>query len=85
MKNALLALALFAFVGSASATDGKDEKGKKAAKKEACSAEAKAHCGGAKASTASLGGVPACCAKKGASASAEKSTDTKAASAVKSL
>ncbi|MBX0289540.1 hypothetical protein K3G63_03775 [Hymenobacter sp. HSC-4F20] len=37
MKNALLALALFAFVGSASAHEGHNEgKGKKA-KKETCS------------------------------------------------
>lgn len=65
MKNALLALALLAFIGSAAAheKDGKD-KDKKGAKKEACSAEAKAHCGGAGASTS----LPTCCAKKGASA-----------------
>ncbi|GAB3833175.1 hypothetical protein [Hymenobacter jeollabukensis] len=65
MKNALLALALFAFVGTASATDGKD-KDKKGAKKENCSAEMKAHC----ASKGATAGTPACCMKKGASAAA---------------
>jgi len=55
MKNALLALALFAFVGTASAHEG-DKAAKKGKKKEHCSAEAK---------TASLGSTPSCCAKKG--------------------
>ncbi|GAA3944576.1 hypothetical protein [Hymenobacter algoricola] len=63
MKNALLALALFAFVGTAAANDGKDEKGKKS-KKEACSTAMKASCTkeGATAAT------PSCCMKKGKTA-----------------
>jgi hypothetical protein len=61
MKNALLALALFAFVGSAAAHDGKDDKGKKS-KKEACSTEMKAHCSQEGASAA----TPSCCMKKDA-------------------
>jgi hypothetical protein len=60
MKNALLALALFAFVGTAAAHEG-DKTTKKGKKKEHCSAEAK---------TASLGGTPSCCAKKGAKTAA---------------
>ena len=81
MKNALLALALFAFVGSASAHDGKDEKGKKGKKAKT---EAQSHCAAdAKAASASLGTVPSCCAKKGANKTAEVKTE--AAPAVKSL
>ncbi|WP_400190830.1 hypothetical protein [Hymenobacter sp. B81] len=75
MKNALLALALFAFVGTAAADD-KDEKGKaKKAKKEACSTEMKASC----ADKGATAGTPSCCMKKGAAASAEKTTDSKPA------
>ncbi|KUG08857.1 hypothetical protein [Solirubrum puertoriconensis] len=81
MKNALLALALFAFVGTASAHDGgKDAKGKKA-KKEACSTEMKASCA-AKGATAS---TPSCCMKKGASAATQASGAKPATPAVKSL
>ena len=71
MKNALLALALFAFVGTASAhdKDGKD-KDKKGAKKEACSTDMKAHC----ASKGATAGTPSCCMKKGAAASAASTT-----------
>jgi hypothetical protein len=72
MKKTLLALALLAFTGTtAFAHEGHDKDGKndkKGKKKEACSAEAKAHC--SKEGTASLGGTPSCCMKKGAKASA---------------
>ncbi len=55
MKNALLALTLFAFVGTASAHGDKDtKKGKKSAAKMECSAAQKTAMGGS------------CCAKKGA-------------------
>ncbi|UYZ60017.1 hypothetical protein [Hymenobacter latericus] len=82
MKNALLALALFAFVGSASAHEGcKDTKGKKASK-ATCSAEMKASCA-AKGATAA---TPSCCMKKGATAAAQAPASTKpAAPVVKSL
>ncbi|RAK70155.1 hypothetical protein [Hymenobacter edaphi] len=81
MKNALLALALFAFVGTASATDGKD-KDKKGAKKENCSAEMKAGC----ASKGASAGTPSCCMKKGASAAVTTpAAAPSAAPAVKSL
>jgi len=69
MKNALLALALFAFVGTASAHEGKDgKKEKKGAK--ACSAAEK---GGS------------CCAKKGKTASVKPAETLPAATATKSL
>ncbi|HEX8349689.1 MAG TPA: hypothetical protein VF598_06995 [Hymenobacter sp.] len=80
MKNALLALALFAFVGTASAHDDKDSKGKKA-KKETCSAEMKAHC----AMAGSAAGVPACCAKKSGKMASVKTTVPAATAAQKSL
>jgi hypothetical protein len=69
MKNALLALALFAFVGTASAHDDKDSKAKKT-KKETCSAAMQANC----AMAGSAAGVPACCAKKGGKMAAVKTT-----------
>ncbi|WP_375416118.1 hypothetical protein [uncultured Hymenobacter sp.] len=60
MKNALLALALFAFAGTASAHDGPPTKGKKTAKagarKEACAKMA--------------AGTSSCCMKGGATATA---------------
>lgn len=60
MKNALLALALFASVGSAAAHEGHNNgKGKKA-KKEACTTDMKAHC----AKTGATAGAPSCCLKK---------------------
>lgn len=70
MKNALLALALFAFVGSAAAHEGDKaaKKGKKAAKME-CSDAQKSAMGGS------------CCMKKGAKTAAAPA----AAPAVKSL
>ncbi|MCB2377108.1 hypothetical protein LGH70_05915 [Hymenobacter sp. BT635] len=71
MKNVLLALTLFAFVGTASAHDGKDEKGKKG-KKEACSTEMKAQC----ASTGSTATTPSCCMKKGAKTASVKPAET---------
>ncbi|GAA4386030.1 hypothetical protein [Hymenobacter koreensis] len=81
MKNALLALALFAFVGSASAHDGKDEKGKKGKKAKS----GQSHCASeAKEATATLGSTPSCCSKKGAVKTAEVKT-TEATPAVKSL
>ena len=80
MKNALLALTLFAFVGTASAHDGKDDKAKKA-KKETCSAEMKAHC----AMAGSPAGVPACCAKKSTKTAVVKTTTPTATAAQKSL
>ena len=62
MKNALLALALFAFVGTASAHEGeKDAKGKKAKK---ATTETKAHCD--MAGSMGTAGTPACCMKKDA-------------------
>ncbi|GAB2965201.1 hypothetical protein GCM10027048_38480 [Hymenobacter coalescens] len=70
MKNALLALALVAFVGTASAHDNDGKKGKKAAKKEHCSTEMKASC----ASKGATAGTPSCCMKKGATASATSAT-----------
>ena len=79
MKNALLALALFAFVGSAAAHEGeKDAKGKKA-KKEACSTEMKASC----VKTGATAGTPSCCMKKGTKTAAV--TPAPAATPVKSL
>ena len=55
MKNALLALALFAFVGTAAAHGDKDtKKGKKGTAKMECSAAQKMAMGGS------------CCMKKGA-------------------
>ncbi|TGE13933.1 hypothetical protein [Hymenobacter elongatus] len=71
MKNALLALALFAFVGTAAANDGKDDKkGKKAAKS----------CSMAEKSSAS------CCMKKGGKTASVKPAETlPAAPATKSL
>lgn len=60
MKNALLALALFAFVGTAAAHGDKDaKKGKKTAAKTECSAAQKTAMGGA-----------GCCMKKSASTAA---------------
>ncbi|GAA4008968.1 hypothetical protein GCM10022408_21390 [Hymenobacter fastidiosus] len=72
MKNALLALALFAFVGTAAANnDGKDEKkGKKAAK--SCSMAEKSSAG--------------CCMKKGGKTASVKPAETlPAAPVIKSL
>jgi len=59
MKNALLALALFAFVGTASAHGDKDtKKGKKSVAKTECSEAQKTAMGGS------------CCMKKGAKTAA---------------
>lgn len=82
MKNALLALALFAFVGTAYAheKDGKD-KDKKGAKKEHCSTEMKAGC----AEKGATAGTPSCCMKKGASASAASTATPAVKAADKSL
>ncbi|WP_139921790.1 hypothetical protein [Hymenobacter sp. DG01] len=75
MKNVLLALVLFASVGSATAHEGHNKgKGKKT-RKEACSADMKAHC----AKTGATAGTPSCCMKKDAKAAATP------APAVKSL
>ena len=72
MKNALLALALFAFVGSAAAHDGKGphDHGKKVA-------------GGKSACTKDMAGKSGCCMKGKATAAA--ATDVKAAPVTKSL
>jgi hypothetical protein len=84
MKKTLLALALLAFTGSAAfAHEGHEKEGKKGKKKEACSAEAKAHC--SKEGSASLGGTPSCCMKKGAKASATTTRAPATAPATKSL
>ena len=82
MKNALFALALLAFVGTATAheKDGKD-KDKKGAKKEHCSTEMKAGC----AEKGATAGTPSCCMKKGAAASAASTTAPAAKPAEKSL
>ncbi|MCR5890051.1 hypothetical protein LRS06_20190 [Hymenobacter sp. J193] len=79
MKNALLALALFAFVGSASANEGpNDAKGKKSKKatasltKGSCTPGEKPAAGGS------------CCAKKGAKTAAVTPAPA-AAPAVKSM
>ncbi|UYZ64001.1 hypothetical protein [Hymenobacter weizhouensis] len=75
MKNALLALALFSFVGTAAAHDGhtagKAKKGKKAA------AKTEAHCG------KGMAGTPLCCQKKSTKTAAV--TPAPAAEPVKSL
>ncbi|RSK33123.1 hypothetical protein [Hymenobacter metallilatus] len=73
MKNALLALALFAFVGSAAAHEGEKtaKKGKKAAKME-CSEAQKSAMGSS------------CCMKKGTKTAAVTPAPA-AAPAVKSL
>ncbi|WP_170170323.1 hypothetical protein [Hymenobacter perfusus] len=76
MKNALLALALFAFAGSATAHEG-DKAAAKGKKKEACSSEMAAKC----AKTGATAGTPSCCMKKGAKTAAV----TPAAPVVKSL
>ncbi|MDU0372811.1 hypothetical protein ACFPAF_20595 [Hymenobacter endophyticus] len=65
MKNALLALCLFAFAGSAVAHEGHDA-GKKGKKKEACTAEMAAKC----AKTGATAATPSCCMKKGAKTAA---------------
>lgn len=83
MKNALLALALFAFVGSASAHDGKDGKGPGKKGKEACSAEAKSHC--SKDMAGGLGSTPSCCMKKGAKTAAVKTETKTTSTTVKSM
>ncbi|SHM00450.1 hypothetical protein [Hymenobacter psychrotolerans] len=79
MKNALLALALFAFVGSASAHEG-DKAAKKGKSKEACSTEMKANC----AKEGNTAGTPSCCMKKGAKTAAATPA-TPAAPAVKTM
>ena len=65
MKNALLALCLFAFAGTATAHEGHDA-GKKGKKKEACTAEMAAKC----AKTGATVGKPSCCMKKAAKTAA---------------
>lgn len=72
MKNSLLALALFAFVGTAAAHDGpgKTAKGKKA-KTESC--------------TKGMAGSSSCCMKGGAKATTTAAAKTPAATATKSL
>ncbi|RYU83266.1 hypothetical protein [Hymenobacter persicinus] len=70
MKNALLALALFAFVGSAAAHEGKDGKKDKKSTKSCSMAEK----GGA-----------SCCAKKGKTASVKPAETLPSAPATKSL
>lgn len=70
MKNALLALALFAFAGSAAAHDGKGphDHGKKGMAKSGCTKE--------------MAGKSGCCMKGKATAATETKTTT---TAVKSL
>lgn len=65
MKNALLALCLFAFAGTVTAHEGHNA-GKKGKKKEACSADMVAKC----AKTGATAGTPSCCMKKGAKTTA---------------
>ncbi|TGD80224.1 hypothetical protein [Hymenobacter wooponensis] len=75
MKNVLLALSLFAFVGSATAHEGhngdKAKKGKKEASTAGCSMDKKTAMGGS------------CCMKKGAKTAAV--TPAPASAAAKSL
>ncbi len=79
MKKTLLAIALFAFTGSAAfATDGHDKDGKKG-KKENCSKEMKAGCS-KEMKTAMAGG--SCCMKKDGK-TAEVKADAKAPVAAK--
>jgi len=73
MKNALLALCLFAFAGTAHEGDKAAAKGKK---KEACSTEMAAKC----AKPGTTAGTPSCCMKKAA-----KTAAVTPAPAVKSL
>ncbi|WP_303311604.1 hypothetical protein [Hymenobacter sp. BT730] len=74
MKNALLALALFAFVGTASATEG--EKGAKKTKK-ACPTAMQAKCSKEMAASGA-----ACCVKKGAKTTTAAATPAPAAKPV---
>jgi hypothetical protein len=75
MKNALLALCLFAFAGTATAHEG-DKAAAKGKKKETCSTEMAAKC----AKPGATAGTPSCCMKKGA-----KTAAVTPAPAVKSL
>jgi hypothetical protein len=69
MKNALLALALFAFIGTATAHEGKDEKkSKKSAAAKTCSMPEK--------------GTAACCMKKDTKTAAVKVPPAPAAAPV---
>ena len=69
MKNALLALALFAFVGTATASEGKDgKKSKKSAAAKACSMPEK--------------GTAACCMKKDTKTAAVKTAPAPAVAPV---
>ncbi|TGE04863.1 hypothetical protein [Hymenobacter fodinae] len=79
MKNALLALALFASVGTAAAHEGHNGDKAKKGKKEACTSEMQASCAPGKKMAA--GG--SCCMKKGAKTAAV--TPAPASAAVKSL
>lgn len=77
MKNVLLALALFAFAGSAAAHEGHNDGKAKKGKKENCTPEMKATC------AKGAAGTPACCMKKGAKTAAV--TPAPAATPVKSM
>ena len=85
MKNALLALALFAFAGSASAHDGKGphDHGKKGAAKSGCTADMKSAQASMPGCSKSMASKPGCCRKGRATAAAE--VKTPAAPVVKSL
>ncbi|MBC6605832.1 hypothetical protein H8B13_03285 [Hymenobacter sp. BT188] len=68
MKNALLALALFAFVGTATAHEGKDEKKSKKSAAKTCNMPEK--------------GTAACCMKKDTKTAAVKAAPAPAAAPV---
>ncbi|SNC62710.1 hypothetical protein SAMN06265337_0726 [Hymenobacter gelipurpurascens] len=79
MKNALLALALFSFVGTAVAHEGHNDDKAKKGKKEACTPAMQASCAPGK----KMASGGSCCMKKGAKTAAV--TPAPAAAAVKSL
>ncbi len=84
MKKTLLAFALLAFVGSASANDGTKPKAK-AKKAEHCTAAAAAKCEKDMAGT-DMAGMPACCrAKMAARAAAPNATAQAAKPVVKTM
>ena len=83
MKNTLLALALFAFVGSAAAHDGDGKNAK--GKKDNCTGAAATKCEKGMAS-GKMDGMPACCrAKMAAAKAATPATATVKAPATKSM
>jgi len=82
MKKTLLAFALLAFVGSASANDGTKPGAKAKAKKaDHCTAAAAAKCEKGMAGT-DMTGMPACCRAKMAARAAAPTTTAQAAKPV---